>query len=199
MPAGMNELCALLLGDQTTMDDDIFADIYDSAINQGVENAQILVAAAAWCQNVGQTTEGLGIGALEAMTGLPITGGSLRCEHAKAPASYGVALADSAVEFYASNCIGCPHRNPTEATEHLGTWADEIIAERDERERQAETARLEAEEARRLRREVRRIRFGNPDPTGQSILDLIDRVDGKPQDHEAEELLVRHAVPGPPA
>lgn len=128
---------------------------------------------------------------------LPITGGSLRCEHAKAPTSYGVALAHSAVEFYESNCVGCPHRKPTEATEHLGTWADEIIAERKEHERQAEEARLAAEEARRLRREDRRLRFGIPDPTGQSILDLIDRVNGEHQDHEAEELLVRHAELSP--
>jgi hypothetical protein len=175
------------------MDDDEFREIYDSALERGVANLEILALAAAWCQNIGQTNGPLGVGELQLATGLPITGGSLRCDYAKAPTRFGHSLVESSVEFYEANCIGCPHRKPTAATEHLGTYADAVIAERTEQERLAEQERLEAVEALRGRREDRRARFGSPDPTGQSILDLIDRVDGEERDEEAEGLLLRHA------
>ncbi len=179
------------------MDDDTFQDMYNDAIQVGLDNFEILKLAAAWCENVGQTSGPLGIGDLQAATGLPITGGSLRCEYATAPTSFGASLTASSVEFYERNCIGCPHRKPTGATEHLGTYADGLIGERKEWERQVEQARLERAEARRQRQEDRRFGFGAPDPTGQSILDLIDRVDGEDSDPEAEELLLRHAEMSP--
>lgn len=179
------------------MDDHTFQDMYNDAIQLGLENLEILKLAASWCENVGQTSGPLGIGDLQAATGLPITGGSLRCEYATAPTSFGASLTASSVEFYERNCIGCPHRRPTGATEHLGIYADALIAERNEWERQVEQARLERAEARRQRQEDRRLRFGVPDPTGQSILDLIDRVDGDGRDPEAEGLLLRHAEMSP--
>ena len=175
------------------MDDDEFREIYDSALGRGVANLEILALAAAWCQNIGQTNGPLGVGELQLATGLPITGGSLRCDHARAPTSFGHSLVESSVEFYEANCVGCPHRKPTSATEHLGTYADAVIAERKDQERLAEQERLEAVEALHGRRADRRARFGSPDPTGQSILDLIDRVDGEERDEEAEGLLLRHA------
>lgn len=138
----------------------------------------------------------MGIGDLQLATRLPITGGSLRCEHARAPTTFGTSLMDSSVEFYERNCIGCPHRKATDATEHLGTYAEAVIADRTAREQAPEHERLERAEARR-RQEARRLRFGAPDPTGQSILDLIDRVDGEDRDVAAEELLRRHAEMSP--
>lgn len=180
------------------MDDDDSRDMFDSAIQGGLENYEILRLAAAWCQNIGQTTGGvLGVGMLERATGLPITGGSLRCEYASAPTSFGHSLIESSVEFYEANCIGCPHRKPTAETEHLGTYADAKIADRDRREAEAELERLEGIAALERRRSDRRMRFGVPNPTGQSILDLIDRVDGEGRDTEAETLLLRHAEMAP--
>ncbi len=123
------------------MDDDTFQDMYNDAIQLGLENLEILRLAAAWCENIGQTSGPLGIGDLQAATGLPITGGSLRCEYATAPTSFGASLTASSVEFYERNCIGCPHRKPTGATEHLGTYADSLIAERNEWERQVDHLR----------------------------------------------------------
>src|SRR5664280_1181140 len=148
------------------MDDDTFQDMYNDAIHLGLENLEILTLAAAWCQNVGQTIGPLGIGELQAATGLPITGGSLRCQYATAPTSFGASLTASSVEFYERNCVGCQQRKPTGATEHLGTFADAQIAKRHEWERQVAQERLERTEARRRRQEDRRLRFGAPDPTG---------------------------------
>jgi hypothetical protein len=175
------------------MDEDEFRELYESTLERGVANLQILALAAAWCENIDQTNGLLGVGEVQLATGLPITGGSLRCDHAKAPTSFSYSLVESSVEFYEANCVGCPHRKPTAAAEHLGTYADAVIAERTAQERLADQERLEAVEALRERREDRRARFGEPDPTGQSILDLIDRVDGEVRDEEAEELLLRHA------
>jgi hypothetical protein len=179
------------------MDEDAFQDAYDSAIGTGLENLQILRLAAGWCENIGVTKGPMGTGMLEAATGLPISGGSLRCEHAKAPTSFSMSLRHGAPAFYEANCVGCAHRKPTQAIEHLGTWADGIIAERRREQRDIEQARDNAERARKKRREERRLQFGVPDPTGQSILDLIDRVDSDAGDSAAESLLVKHAETAP--
>jgi hypothetical protein len=61
------------------MDDD--TQELDQAIEIGLGNQRILQLAAAWCQNIGASKGPLGTGLLEEMIGLPITGGSLRCDH----------------------------------------------------------------------------------------------------------------------
>ena len=177
--------------------EDDFDDEYKTAITIGVENLELLRLAAGWCEHAGATKGPLGTGMVEELTGLPISGGSLRCDFASAPERFGMRLADTAVEFYEKNCVGCSDRRPTEAVEHLGTWADAIIAERVEREAQAELARRNAEDARTQRHAARRLLHGQPDATLQSVLDLIDRVDGGEGDSEAEQLLVKHAAMAP--
>ena len=177
------------------MDD--FKDLYDQAIETGLDNLAILQLAAAWCQNVAVTKGPMGTGEVELLTGLPISGGSLRCDYAMAPTIFGMRLEASAVSFYEENCIGCPHRKPTGATDHLGTWADAVVAEREEERQRHERARQDAAGARRRRREHRRLLLGAPDPTVQSILDLIDRIDAEERDKEAERLLLSHAEMSP--
>ena len=180
------------------MDEDDFREEWDRAVDIGAENLAILQLAAAWCQKVGQTTGGhLGVGMIQQMTGLPISGGSLRCEHAKGPTSFGMRLAGSAVEFYLDNCVGCTHRKPTDAVEHLGTYVDEVVAERKESQQEAERQRRDREAERQKRRDGRRMAFGVADPSGQSLLDLIERVDSEDRDPEAERLLIRFAELAP--
>lgn len=179
------------------MDDDDFQDMFGQAIKTGLENQAVLEMAAAWCQNIGVTKGLMGTGMVEQLMDLPVTGGSLRCDYAKAPRMFGMALKYNAVEFYEQNCIGCPHRKPTQAAEHLGTWADELIAEREEQRRQQEEELRQEREARQRRHKARRLLFGAPDPTLQSILDLIDRIDVEARDYEAERLLLRHAEMSP--
>jgi hypothetical protein len=179
------------------MDDDDFQDLLNQALGTGLENLAVLQLAAAWCQNIGDTKGPMGTGMVEQITGLPISGGSLRCDYAKAPTMFGMSLEHTALDFYEQNCIGCAHRKPTDATEHLGTWADALIAERDEQCRQQEEAHRQAVEARQRRHKERRLLLGAPDVTLQSILDLIDRIDAEAHDPEAERLLLSHAEMAP--
>ena len=170
---------------------------YEEAIAIGQENLELLLLADAWCQNISHTRGPLGMGIPEAMTGLPISGGSLRCDFAKPPRSYGMQLAHSAVAFYEENCIGCPERVPTDAVEHLGTWADALIAEREKRAAAAAQQRRDADKASKRRAVDRRVLHGETDPASQAILDLLDRVDAVERDQEAEELLTKHAEMAP--
>lgn len=179
------------------MDEDYFKELYERTLETGLENLTVLRLAAAWCQNTSVTKGPLGTGVVEELTGLPVTGGSLRCDYAKAPAIFGMRLEMLAVRFYEENCIGCPHRKPTEATEHLGTWADSIIAEREEERARHEEARRLAADARSHRHDDRRLLLGSPDATLQSILNLIDRIDAEERDPEAERLLLSHAEMSP--
>jgi len=177
--------------------DDQFSEMYADAIQVGLENLAVLQLAAGWCQNIGVTKGLMGTGLVEQMTGLPISGGSLRCDFAKAPQSFGMQLKMNAIAFYNDNCVGCPHRAPTDATEHLGTWASGVAAEADERGRQLEEARQRAAEARSQRRATRHLLYGQPDASLHSILELIDRVDDASPDAEASRLLLKHAEMSP--
>ena len=175
----------------------LFDTEFSKAIEIGKENLEILVLASAWCENINVTKGPLGTGLLEQVTGLPISGGSLRCDFAKAPTSFAMSLVNTALGFYERNCIGCPSRKPTSQTVHLGTWAEARIQERERRGAEAEQERIKAEEDRVKRVAVRRFEFGQTNPVSQSILDLIDRVDTLDQDLGAEELLLKHAQMAP--
>ena len=177
------------------MDDE--RDEYAKAIHIGGENRQILLLAAGWCTNISYTKGPFGVGLIEEMTNLPVTGGSLRCDFAKAPSIFGMQLKETAVGFYEQNCIGCADRVGTEATEHLGTWADARIAGAERAREQAEDKRRQAEEASRTRAASRRLVLGQSEPATQSILDLLDRADSVDRDQEAEQLLVKHAEMAP--
>ena len=177
--------------------DDLFDDEYKRAIRIGQENLEILRLAKAWCKNIDYTRGPFGRGLLEAASGLPISGGNLRCDFAEAPKSFTMRLVASAVDFYENNCIGCSDRKATDATDHLGTWSSARIAERAELETQAALQRCESEAARRDRATARRFHHGQSDPVLQSILDLLDRVDAAERDEEAEKLLVKHAEMAP--
>ncbi|MFI5258995.1 MAG: hypothetical protein ACHQ01_05215 [Candidatus Limnocylindrales bacterium] len=179
------------------MDDFDTQDLMDEAVAIGLANAQVLALAAAWCQNLGVTKGPMGTGYVEVVTGLPISGGSLRCEFAKAPTVFGMDLQGTSIAFYEANCVGCPHHKPTGTPEHLGTWADKVIADRREQERRLGEERERAAEARRQRASARRMVHGAPDAALQSILDLVDRVDAENTDREAEALLLAHAEMAP--
>ena len=172
-------------------------DKIEKAIQDGTQNLEILRLAANWCENIDYTRGPFGVGLVEEATGLPISGGSLRCDFAKVPQSFGHKLARSALAFYVENCIGCSDQVATNATEHLGTWAEEQIAEREKREAEAALAQHEARKACEKRAAHRRFLHGQSEPASQSILDLLDRVDDLDNDPDAEQLLVQHAKMAP--
>jgi hypothetical protein len=175
------------------MDDDYLQREIDKALAIGQQNAALIVLARNWCEHADYTKGPMGTGELEIETGLPIGGGSLRCDYAKVQTEYGMVLERTSLDFYEQNCVGCPHRKPTGRTPDLSTWADELIAERTEAARKAEDERTQAQTEREARRRGRRLNLGDPDPTAQSILDLIDRIDSEDRDAEAEALLLSQA------
>ena len=177
--------------------DDMFDEEYKKAIQIGQENLAVLRLARAWCDNIDYTRGPFGIGLIEAASGLPISGGNLRCDFAEPPTSFAARLAAGAVDFYERNCIGCTDRKATDASVHLGTWSEAHIAERAELETQAARQRCDVETACRERATARRFQHGQCDPVSQSILDLLDRVDALERDQEAEQLLVKHAEMAP--
>lgn len=158
----------------------------------GVENAELLVLAHAWCKHVGRDRGPLGVGIPEQMTGLPISGGSLRCDYAKSPPTiYGMRMGHGALEFYESNCVGCPHREPGGEPPDLRTWAEERRREADAAAVEREAARIARQAARDVRARERRIRLGNGRAVRGQILDLLERIDVEEPDAESTaDLLV---------
>ena len=155
------------------MDEEDIQDDLARATEIGVENLAIISLAAAWCEHIGVTKGPMGTGLVEQATGLPISGGSLRCQYATAPTSFGMVLKHNAVEFYERNCVGCAYHKPTGRTPNLRTWSDEIIARRNEEARRVQVQRDLESEQRRRRSEERRFLLGAPAPSVQANLDLV--------------------------
>lgn len=161
------------------------------ALDIGLENLEILRLASAWCKNA-TMSGGMGVGELERATGLPINGGSLRCDYAKAPPQLlGMQLAHSALAFYEANCVGCADRVPGGEEPNLATWAEE-----QRRQREVERARLERERAdesarRAERHQDRRRRLSSTSAPVAQILELVERIDAeRPDTQAAKDLLI---------
>lgn len=152
----------------------------------GVENQGLMDLAHAWCKNADRDRGPLGVGIPEQITGLPISGGSLRCDYAKAPpTSFGMRLAWGALEFYEANCTGCPHREPGGGPPDLQTWAEERRREVDTAAATLEAARVTREGERAARARERRVRLGDGRAVRGQILGLLERIDAEEPDEQA--------------
>lgn len=168
-----------------TMDDD---DI-EEAKQIGVRNREVIRLAATWCKHIRVDRRHMGIGMIEEMTGLPISGGTFTCEHRKGASPSGMQLEPIALDYYERNCVGCSHRAPTGMLPNLGTWADDIIDKRKRQETEVAAKHARDDEAREARRSARRLAMGTPSAVTQSVLDLVDRLDAREHDpHAGEEL-----------
>ena len=156
----------------------------------GRENEELIALGKAWCTHIRTDRSGLGVGMVEEMTGLPITGGRFTCDYAQRPGSLaGMQLAASALGFYEDNCRGCPHRAPGGRIPNLGTWAEPLIAERQGRE-QAEAEARRAVVAEREARAAHRTLVGaSLSAAGQEVVDLVNKIDLDPADSDAAESL----------
>lgn len=156
----------------------------------GRENEELIALGKAWCTHIRTDRSGLGVGMVEEMTGLPITGGRFTCDYATHPGGLaGMQLAASAFGFYEDNCRGCPHRAPGGRIPNLGTWAEPLIAERQRREA-AETEAQRAVVAEREARAAHRTLVGaSLSAAGQEVVDLVNKLDLDPADMEAAEAL----------
>ena len=164
------------------------------AVEIGRENADLISLGKAWCTHIRTDRGDWGVGLVEEMTGLPITGGRFSCDFARQPTEFsGMQLAVSALGFYENNCKGCPHQRPGGRVPNLSTWAEPLLAERDEHGR-AHQAAQQAELAKRQHRaEHRTLVAASLPASSQQIVKLINRIDLDPSDTDAHDSIRNHA------
>jgi len=147
------------------------------AMSIGRENEELIALGKAWCTHIRTDRSGLGVGMVEEMTGLPITGGRFTCDYAEHPGGFaGMQLAASALGFYEDNCRGCPHRSPGGRVPNLGTWAEQLIAERQRREEAEEEARRTVLAERKSRAAHRRVVAASLNAAAQEVVELVNRL-----------------------
>ncbi|MDE0268388.1 MAG: hypothetical protein OXI96_05040 [Acidimicrobiaceae bacterium] len=163
---------------------------FQEHLNIGRENQEFISLGKAWCTNIRVDRGMWGVGLVEQATGLPITEGSFACDFAKNPSGVsGMRLVQSALVFYEDNCRGCEHRSPGNLIPNLGTWAEQLITKREQREEaQAEEQRIVAQEQQQ-RIEHRRVVGAALDAASQEVVGLINKLDIDRSNKKAEELL----------
>ena len=169
-------------------------DQFAHAVEIGRENADLISLGKAWCTHIRTDRGDLGVGLVEEMTGLPITGGRLTCDFARQPAEFSaMQLMVSALGFYENNCKGCPHRESGGRVPNLGTWAEPLLAERDEQQRVYQAAQEAKLAERRQRVDHRTLVAASLPASSQQIVELINRLDLDPSDTDAHDSIRDHA------
>ena len=162
----------------------------ERAMAIGHENEELIALGRAWCTNIRTDRTGLGVGMVEEMTGLPITGGRFTCDFARRPVGLtGMRLVASAIPFYEDNCRGCEHRSPGDRVPNLGTWAEPQIEERDRGEEEARAAQAAADDERRGRAAHRSLVAGRLDAFAQEVVGHVNALDANRSDVDAAEAL----------
>lgn len=175
------------------MDDQI-----EDAMAIGRENERLISLGKAWCTHIRTDRSELGVGLVEEMTGLPITGGRFTCDFARRPGGItGMRLDVSAPEFYEDNCRGCTYRAPGGRVPNLSTWAEPLLAKRAEQERAEAVAQRAALTERQQRADHRTFIAASLPASGQEIVRLINRIDLEPSDSDAHESIreLAHLAP----
>jgi len=151
----------------------------------GRRNAETIQLAKAWCRHISRDRGHMGVGIVEQQTGLPVSGGTFRCDFARTPGAEGMNLAQIAFDFFERNCATCKDRAPTGIVPNLGTWAEQIIEKkRNADERNAEALKTrEAVRAERHRR--RRLQAGQVSAVAQSTIELLEKLDAETPDSNA--------------
>ena len=176
------------------------SDQVEQAVEIGRRNAELISLGKAWCTHIRADRGPLGVGMVEEMTGLPISGGRLTCDFARRPVGLaGMELEVTALGFYEDNCVGCSDRAPGNRVPNLSTWAEPLLAERVEQERAREEARQAELVERQKRADHRTLAARALSATSQEIVRLINRIDLEPADGEAYESLRDHARLAPDA
>jgi hypothetical protein len=157
------------------------------AIEAGRKNLRTMELVRNWCAHVKAVKHG-GTGMVEMQTGLPIGHHFLECPHAPAGGMAAWDLAETAVDFYGRNCVGCGFRKPV-GFPNISV----LIEERDKKQRTAAQERLmrerEAAEQLAAREEARRLIRAELTPLCATTLDQISEVD-RTGDRDAARTLV---------
>ena len=171
------------------MDDQV-----EQAVEIGRENADLISLGKAWCTHIRTDRSEWGVGLVEEMTGLPITGGRFSCDFARQPTEFsGMQLAASALGFYEDNCKGCPNRESGGRVPNLSTWAEPQLAERDEQEQVYQAAQQAELAERQNRADLRALVAASLPASSQQIVTLINRIDLDPSDTDAHDSIRNHA------
>jgi len=164
------------------------------AVELGQSNQEMIRRAKAWCTNLRFSKGVMGVGLIEQMTGLPVSGGAFGCDHATSETSVqGMDLVSIALTFYTGNCRGCKNREPTIDLDNMGVWAELIIASDQEKAAVDLERAQQSSDASVARSTERRRLLGVTDAETQAILDLMDKVDAANPSGDAQRTLLNHA------
>jgi hypothetical protein len=156
------------------------------AIEIGAKNRRTLGLLQNWCAHVRIEKAG-GVGVVEQMTGDPIGHHFVVCDHAVPGGWASWDLAESAIQFHDTNCVGCPHRRPV----GLPSLA-ELVAERDAAVRrkalEEEQATQIANAAQAKRRAERDALRRTLDPVQATLVDQLEALDGGGHESSDEAL-----------
>ena len=173
-------------------------DEFERAVETGRENQEFIGLGKAWCAHIRTDRSGWGVGIIEEMTDLPVTGGRFACDFSRAPLGFsGMRLADSALAFYEDNCVGCPDHSPGGRIPNLRTWAEKLIAERSQSQAAETEAERVADEERRLRMAERTRLGARLSAASQEVIGAVNRLDADPADRNAADSLRDAALLAP--
>ena len=165
-------------------------DELESAVGIRRENQELIGLGKARRAHIRTDRSGWGVGIIEEMTGLPVTGGRFACDFARSPAGVsGMQLEVSALQFYEDNCVECPDHSPGGRIPNLRTWAEKLIDERSQRQTaEAEAEHLAGEE--RMHRMAERTRLGaRLSAACQEAIEAVNRLDTDASDRTAADSL----------
>lgn len=165
-------------------------DEFNEALSIGRENEEMISLGKAWCTHIRTDRTGMGVGMVEQMTGLPISGGRFTCDFARNTVTFtAMQLTKSAVDFFEANCIGCGDRAPGGRVPNLRTWVEPRIAERNRRREAAAEAERVAATERQRRIDQRTFAVGSYSAAAQEIVDFVNILDADRSDNEAADRL----------
>jgi hypothetical protein len=160
------------------------------AVQTGENNKRIIALAEAYCRHINVDRSFMGVGEVEVMTGLPISGGGFRCDHSRGSTMTGMNLEYIALDFYRRNCRECKERATTSVLPNLGTWAEEQLRVEQVRRDEEAQRKTEEESAALERSRQRHLVAGTSDAMTQSVLGLVDKIDTPDGDPEAAKDLL---------
>lgn len=146
------------------------------AVETGKKNQGTLALVQNWCAHARIENHG-GVGLIQMQTGLPIGLLAIACDYATSGSSIASwDLADAALSFHDSNCVGCTYRKPMRLPNLSALVADRDAAVRAHQASVAaqELERAEALRKRRAAREELRTKLA---PPSQSLVDHLDALD----------------------
>jgi hypothetical protein len=161
----------------------------DDVEEMGRQNDQMISLVKRHCRHAKiERSPHMGVGLVEQMTGLPISGREIHCPHAAEQPPIGMDFSVTAVEFYRLNCAGCEHREAV-GMPNLKMFVEDLDQKEQQREQGRQAERDRQNEKRKSRAEQRRnLVASDPKPT-QEWIALLDGIDAEERSEGADRFL----------